>query len=213
MTRLSTAKPQTQLKTIWFDLGNVILPFDFTPAFKRLSRHGTDADEIRAFFKERPWLEAACDTGEVTGHDLYRMLKKHFGWKRLTYAEFRKVWNGIFKENRDVSRLIRDLRRRGFRLILVSNTNKLHFDHIAKTYPVLGEFHHHVLSYEIKTRKPERKMYRHALKVSKARGHEIFYADDRADFTGAASAHGVHVHTFTHASKLKRALKKHGVHS
>ncbi len=205
--------PQTAphpIKTFWFDLGNVILPFDFTPAFKRLSRrHGTPAEDIRAFFKERAWLEAACDTGEVTAHTLYRMLRKHFGWSKLTYAEFKTVWNDIFKENHEVSDLIRRLRRAGYRLILVSNTNKLHFDHIAKRYPVMKEFHHHVLSYKIRTRKPEKKMYRHALKLSRAKKHEIFYADDRSDFTGAAAGHGVHVHTFTRASLLKRALKKH----
>ncbi|MBP9732815.1 MAG: HAD family phosphatase [Candidatus Omnitrophica bacterium] len=210
---MSKILPQTQLRTIWFDLGNVILPFDFGPAFKRLSRHGTEVLAIRRFFKERPWLEAACDTGEVNAMRLYRMLKKHFEWKRLSYLEFGEIWNDIFKENREVSRLIRDLRKRGFRLILVSNTNKLHFDHIAKTYPVMKHFHHHVLSYKIKTRKPERKMFRGALAVSKAKKHEIFYTDDRSDFTDAAAAHGVHVHTFKHASGLKRALKKHGVHA
>lgn len=208
------AKPSKKpIKTFWFDLGNVILPFDFTPAFKRLSRrHGTPAEEIRAFFKERPWLEGACDTGEVTAYALYRMLRKHFSWKRLTYAEFTAAWNDIFRENREVSGLIRRLRQNGYRLILVSNTNKLHFDHIARRYPVMKQFHHHVLSYKLKTRKPEKKMYRHALRVSRAAKHEIFYADDRMDFTDAAAKHGVHVHTFTQASLLKRALKHgHGI--
>ena len=205
--------PQTPLKTIWFDLGNVILPFDFAPAIKRLARHGTDAKKIRQFFTDRPWLEAACDTGEVTARKLYAMLKKHFAWKHLTYAEFCSAWNDIFKENLSVSRLIFTLHRKGYRLVLVSNTNKLHFDHILKTYPVLRAFHHHVLSYKLGTRKPERRMYDYALKVSRAEKREIFYTDDRSDFTGAAAKHGVHVHTFTRADKLKRALQMHGIRS
>lgn len=202
---------QTQLKTFWFDLGNVILPFDFTPAFEKISKHGVPVQDLRDFFKNRPHLEAACDTGEVTAHSLYRMLRKHFSLKRLTYPEFKKIWNDIFKEDRAVSGLIRRLRKSGFRLILVSNTNKLHFDHILETYPVLREFHHHVLSYKLKTRKPEKAIYRHALKLSRADKHQIFYTDDRIDFTTAASGHGVHVHTFTEAAKLKRALKTHGI--
>jgi putative hydrolase of the HAD superfamily len=199
------------LKTFWFDLGNVILPFDFTPAFKRLSRHGAQTEDIRKFFKDRPYLESACDKGTVTAHKLYRMLRKHFGFSKLTYREFQIIWNGIFKENREVSALIRRLRREGYRLILVSNTNKLHFDHIVKTYPVMGEFHHHVLSYKEKTRKPERAIYHKALRLSRAAKHQIFYADDRADFTSAASRHGVHVHTFTHAAGLKASLRQHGI--
>ncbi len=201
----------TPLKTFWFDLGNVILPFDFTPAFKRLSRHGADPKEIRQFFKDRAWLESACDKGSVNALALYRMLRKHFGFSGLTYAEFQKIWNGIFKENREVSGLIRRLRKDGFRLILVSNTNKLHFDHIRKTYPVMGEYHHHVLSYKEKTRKPERGIYQRALRLSRADKHEIFYTDDREDFTSAARRHGVHVHTFTRAAGLKTALRSHGV--
>ena len=202
---------KTQLKTFWFDLGNVILPFDFAPAYERLALHGADPDAIRGFFGERPWLEAACDTGKVPAPALYRMLRKHFSLRTLKYPEFKKIWNDIFEENREVSRLIRALKRQGFRLVLISNTNKLHFDHILRRYPVLREFHHHVLSYRLKTRKPGKKIYDRALRLSRAKKHQIFYTDDRKDFTGAAAGHGVHVHTFTHAARLKRALGRHGI--
>jgi biotin operon repressor BirA-like protein len=58
------------------------------------------------------------------------------------------------------------VRSRGYRLILISNTNRLHYEYIRRTYPILRAFDHVVLSYKLKTRKPEPAIYRAALRLS-----------------------------------------------
>jgi len=202
-----------RIKTFWFDLGNVILPFDFTPAFQRLSQYAAvSPKKVRGFFEERPWLEADCDEGRVHGYALYRLLKKSFDLNGLTYHRFKLIWNDIFAENRQVSSMIRKLRAQGYRMILISNTNKLHFDYLRKEYPILRSFHRHILSYELKTRKPVRRIYHAALKVSRAKASEVFYTDDRREFIQAATQdHGVTSHVFRTARGLKNALRKHGL--
>ena len=208
--RTNGVKP---IKTLWFDLGNVILPFDFNPAFKRLGRIGkTDPQAIRRFFHKRPWLEADCDEGRIHGLGLYRLLRKSFNLNALPYGQFKHIWNDIFEENHEVSSIIRNLKRGGYRLVLISNTNKLHFDYLRVSYPIINAFHRHILSFRIKRRKPHRKIYQIALKTSYAKPEEIFYTDDREELTQAASEnHGVHSHTFRSAKGLKKALLSRGV--
>jgi len=108
------------------------------------------------------------------------------------------VWNGIFTPNADMIALVRRLRRhkKGYRLVLISNTNAMHYDHLRKRYAVLGLFDRHVLSFREKRRKPDEKIYRTAIRACRARPEEIFYIDDRADLTGAAAEIGLRTHTF-----------------
>ncbi len=207
------SKPQKKIKTLWFDLGNVVLFFDFGPAYRKLRRHtGLRAETIRRYFHARPRLEASLDEGRVNARSLYRRLRKDLGLLDLSFGRFKEVWNDIFWENRAVIRLLGRLKRRGYRLILISNTNRLHYDHIRRRYPVLKLFHRQVLSFRVGARKPERRIYRLALKHSRARPDEIFYTDDREELTTVAfSNHGVHTHTFRSAPSLIRALRKLGV--
>lgn len=201
------------IKTFWFDLGNVILPFDFTPAYSSLSDlSGIPAGEFESFFKRHPELEALLDEGKVSGADLYSMLKDELKMSGVSFDQFKRIWNDIFTENTSVSDLIRWLKKNHRQLILISNTNLLHFDHIRKTYPVISEFDHLVLSYELRTRKPEKEIYHHALELSDAEPDQILYVDDRADLTSAAASHGVHTHTFLLYENLHKHLSELKVH-
>lgn len=197
------------IKTFWFDLGNVILPFNFSPAYKRLSNaSGIKVAEYKKFFRDRPELESQLDEGYVTGVDLYRLLKKELGMAGVSFSEFKHIWNDIFRENKAVANLIYRLKKDGAQLILISNTNRLHFLHIKKTYPVISQFDKLILSYELQIRKPKKKIYHRALSLSRALPHEILYIDDRSDLTDAAGTHGVHTHTFRTFNELRTNLKR-----
>ncbi len=208
-------RTKKRIKTLWFDLGNVILDFDFTPAYKKLARHTPlDAAAIRKYFQTHPYLEAHLDEGKVNARTLYAQVCRDLRVKGLSFSRFSEMWSDIFSLNKSVAALVRDLRKSGYRLILISNTNRLHYDYIVKRYPVVRHFHHAVLSYRVRTRKPKPEIYRHALRLSGgAKPAEIFYTDDRRDLTDAAGAnHGVHAHTFRSARALVAALKRLGVH-
>lgn len=202
------------IKTIWFDLGNVILDFDFTPAYRKLTRYtGRTFAEIQAYFHNDPALEHDLDVGKVPGLALFRRLVRDLDIRGLTFAEFRDIWNKIFEPNPDMVRLLGRLSRNGYRLVLISNTNHLHYTHIVKRYPFLRKyFHRHILSYKLKVRKPKPGIYQRAIAVSRAACCEIFYTDDRSEMTAAAGKnHGVVCHTFRGFKGLVRELVRAGV--
>ncbi len=198
------------IKAVLFDLGKVLIHFDFTPAFKRLSKRCRKTPaEVRDFFSNSE-LEVLYDGGKITSHKFYREVKRGLDLS-MNYAEFRDLWNGIFKPVPGMAALVHrvGLRRR---LVLVSNTNAMHFAHVKKRYPVLKKFHRHVLSYKERVRKPDERIYRTALKACAAKAHEVIYIDDREDLTSAAKELGFHVHTFRNdRPELEKLLRRHGV--
>ena len=187
-------KTRRKIKAVLFDLGKVILHFDFTPAFRRLSKKtGLEPGKIGDFFN-RSGLEVLYDGGKISSRQFHSQVKKGLGHD-LDFDEFRAIWNRIFRPNREIVSLIRKLKPRT-RLVLVSNTNPMHFEYILKRYPVMGYFDKHVLSYKEKIRKPDERIYRTAMQACQARADEIFYIDDRDDLTEAARHLGFNTFTY-----------------
>lgn len=197
-------KQGKKFKAVLFDLGKVILHFDFTPAFKRLSSAtGLSRAQIENFFN-KSGLEVLYDGGKITSKKFHMEIKKGLGHS-LGFEEFKGIWNRIFKPNPEMLSLIRKLKPR-YRLILVSNTNRMHFEYLLKRYPILRHFDEHVLSYKENVRKPDERIYRKAMRACLAKPHEIFYIDDRQDLTEAARQLGFH--TFTYKNNLRELIQR-----
>lgn len=202
---------KTRIKAVLFDLGKVILDFDFTPAFKRFSREtGLDERDIRDFFAHSG-LEVLYDGGKISSAEFHRLVKQALRHE-LAPAGFRRIWNDIFTPNHDIIRLIGRLKGLRYRLVLVSNTNAMHYEHIRKRYAVLGHFDRHVLSFKEKRRKPDEKIYRTAARACRAKPSEILYIDDRSDLTEAARELGFHVFTYKkNTAELVRKMEGLGI--
>ncbi len=195
----------TNIKAILFDLGKVILDFDFSPAFKTLSKaSGRPPKEVRAFFMESG-LEVLYDGGKITSKSFCDEVKKSLGHS-LSEIQFRRCWNEIFTPNQKTIRLIKKLAKK-YRLVLISNTNEMHYEYIRRKYTVLSYFDAVVLSFKEKRRKPDAAIYRKAIRECAAKPHEIFYIDDRSDLAAAAAELGMHSFTFkNNHDELRRRM-------
>ncbi len=202
--------PSKKIKALLFDLGKVILDFDFEPAFERLAKHcPLRRAEIRAYFL-RSGLEVLYDGGRLSSLEFHRQVKKGLD-HRLDFKRFKKIWNEIFTPNPEVADIIRSARQ-AYRLVLISNTNAMHFDYIRMKYPLLNYFDRFVLSYKEKTRKPDPKIYKKAIRACRARPEEILYIDDREDLIEAAAALGLHTFTFKrNPAELRKKMTALGI--
>ncbi len=197
-------KEKNKIKAVLFDLGKVILDFDFKLAFRRLSKKCPHApSEIESYFL-KSGLEVLYDGGKISSAEFYRIVKKALKHS-LGYQEFKKIWNGVFTLNQKNADLVRKLKSR-YRLVLISNTNAMHYDYIRNKYSVLGYFDSLILSYREKVRKPDERIYRKAIQACRAAPREILYIDDRPDLTEAAGTLGFH--TFTFRDNHKELLQK-----
>ncbi len=183
-----------KIKAILFDLGKVLLFFNFDPAFKRLAKHaGVTAKDIENYFIQSG-IEVLYDGGKITSYRFYSKIKKALGL-RLTFRQFERIWNDIFTPNRPMIRLLEKLSGR-YRTVLISNTNAMHYTHVKKKYAFMKNFDRHILSYQERSRKPDDRIYNIASKACRAKPHEIFYIDDRHDLTDAARELGFNVFTY-----------------
>ncbi len=206
-----SSKPRPRPKAVLFDLGKVILHFNFEPAFARLARRTALSEKDIEDFFVSSGLEVLYDGGKISSRRFYGEVRKGLRL-RMDYRSFRSAWNRIFTPNLPVIRLVRRLKARGLRLVLVSNTNAMHYAYIRSRYRILRSLDRHVLSFRERTRKPDARIYRTAARACGARPSDIFYIDDREDLTSAARELGFRVFTYKkNTPELERALRREGL--
>jgi HAD superfamily hydrolase (TIGR01509 family) len=197
------------IKTILFDLGNVIIPFDVKLAYARMSeRCGCPAEEVAARIRGTE-LVGPFEKGEIETEPFVRELSAALELD-LTHQEFCDWWNGVFLPDPLVPEaLLADLRSR-HRLLALSNTNSIHFAKLKEAYPLLRHFDGYVLSYEVGAAKPEAKIFREAIAQAQCDPEGCFFTDDLMVNVEAARAHGMDAVQFLSADQLQRELRARG---
>jgi len=198
------------IKTILFDLGNVVIPFDFKRAYARMAQLCACPMEevparIRATGLVRPF-----ERGEIAAEPFVRQLCSALGLN-VTYDEFCGWWSSVFlPETLVPEALLADLASR-HRLLTLSNTNAIHFAMLKQTYPLLRHFHANVLSYEVGAAKPEAKIYEAAIARAGCSAGECFFTDDLLLNIEAARQHGMDAVQFLSAGQIEEELRARGV--
>ena len=150
------------IRAVIFDLGRVIVPFDYHRGYSRLEALcGIPAAEIPGRIS-LTGLVQRLETGGIEPREFVDQLSRHLNLN-TSYESFCDVWSSIFLPDT----LIPEEMLRGiagnYRLVLLSNTNAIHFDMIRANYPLLRHFHSYVLSYEVGAMKPSPRIYEEAI--------------------------------------------------
>jgi putative hydrolase of the HAD superfamily len=198
------------IEAIFFDLGNVIIPFNVDLAYARMAElcvcsKDEVAARIRATGLVRPF-----EKGEIAAEPFFRELSAALRLK-INYGEFCDWWNCVFEPEPLVPEaLLEDLRRR-YRLLALSNTNPIHFAMLKEAYPLLGHFDDFVLSYQVGAAKPEAKIYHEAMARAQRKPEACFFTDDLAVNVTAARELGMDAVQFLSAEQLERELRARGL--
>ncbi|MCM8763672.1 MAG: HAD family phosphatase [Candidatus Omnitrophica bacterium] len=200
-----------KIKTIIFDLGNVLIRFSHSIAAKKLTQYSPYShEEIHNLIFDSN-IVSRYETGKIKTKDFFFRLKKLLKLN-IGYLELRRIWNEIFFANPPVELIVKKLKGR-YRLILLSNINYSHFAYIKEKFPVVGEFDRIILSYRVGFRKPHPLIYKKAIEVSNCLPGEILYIDDRVDLVSAALVLGINALCFRTVGELKKAMGRLGVNS
>ena len=198
------------IKTVIFDLGKVLIPFDFSRGYRAMEQF---CDYPAA---EIPKRIAATDlvhrfeTGLVEPRDFVEQLSRLLDL-RATYEQFCEIWSSIFLPDTLVPEsLLAGIGER-YRLLVLSNTNAIHFDMVRQSYPMLRHFDDLVLSYEVKAMKPSPAIYREAIARAQCRPEECFYTDDIPAYVEGARREGIDAVQFESCTKLERDLAARGI--
>ena len=198
------------IKTVIFDLGNVLIPFDFARGYRAMEPY---CDHKAA---EIPKRIAATDlvhrfeTGLVEPRDFVEQLTRLLGL-RIDYDQFCEIWSSIFLPESHIPESMLEHISAHHRMLVLSNTNAIHFDMVRQNYPWLRHFDHLVLSYEVKAMKPAPAIYQVAIEHSGCRPEECFFTDDIAAYVEGARKEGIDAVQFQSCAQLQGELSARGI--
>ncbi len=189
------------IKTIIFDLGRVIVNIDKTKRMKELAGKGDKAAEfIEGYLGDFSPIVKEFGKGRITPRQFYEKVSRELNLK-ISFNEFKDLWCNIFTLNDEVADLIRRLKK-GYRLVLLSNVDKWHWEHIKRKYKIMDIFDDYALSYKLGCMKPNPKIYLDAIRKSKAMPWDCMYFDDIARFIYVARLFGIRAFQYTKVEKL-----------
>ena len=196
-------------KTVIFDLGRVLVHFDFKRGYRALE--GLCPHEAAAIPKllAGTGLVEQFETGLVEPRDFVAEISRVLDLN-VDYKRFCEIWSSIFTDTLLPESMLEGLKAR-YRLLLLSNTNAIHFAMIRRNYPLLRHFDDLILSYEVKAMKPQPAIYRAAIERARCEPGECFYTDDIAEYVAGAQAMGIDAVQFEGAERLTEEMKMRGI--
>ena len=176
-------------KVVVFDLGKVLVDFDYGLAAHRLAENSTaSAAEVRAVIDQTPLL-FRYEEGQMTTQEFFTEVKARIGF-RGGFEEFAAPFGDIFTELPEMTALHAELRAGGVPTFILSNTNDIAISHIRHRFPFFTNFDGYVLSYECAALKPHARIYEITEERTGCRGGEILFLDDKPENVEAAVPRG-----------------------
>lgn len=172
-----------------FDLGKVLVDFDYSIAARKIAaRCSKSPGNLHSFLGSSPLL-GEYESGLLNREGFFYAIRDHIGYTG-DLAEFGAHFADIFAEIAPMTQLHTDLRQRGFKTYVFSNTNDLAIEHVRRNFPFFQNFDGYIFSYEVGAMKPQPKIYEAMETMSGKRGADLIYIDDRLENIVAGKERG-----------------------
>ncbi|HSP87641.1 MAG TPA: HAD family phosphatase [Ignavibacteriaceae bacterium] len=195
---------------IVFDLGNVLIPFDYMIAFNKLEKIEIGLGQrFLDQYKENYDFHRKFESGQVSEDEFLTTLSGFINNKvdRKTLID---AYSKIFVVNEDVAALLPELKKK-YRLVLLSNTNIVHQKYGWKDYSFLNNFEKLILSHEVGACKPDAKIYRAVETYTQLPSEEHIFIDDIFEYGEGAKKLGWDAIQFKNYNQLVNELNKRDI--
>jgi putative hydrolase of the HAD superfamily len=194
-------------EAIVFDLGKVLVDFDYGIAARRIAdRSNLPLEEVRACIEHSPLL-VRYETGRIDSEQFYEEVKNGTGFDG-TFEEFSRLFADIFWPIDPMVQLHASLRWKNLPTYIFSNTNDLAVSHIGRNFPFFSLFTDYILSYEHGAMKPDARLYEVVEATTGHQGDHILYLDDRPENIEAGRQRGWQVILQETPEKTLAAMRK-----
>ena len=191
-------------KVLIFDLGGVLIDLYVERSFSALLAMGVDAPLLT----ERNCLMNSAmmkyDRGDIPTEMMFGYIASQLpdavreGWGDALDARLHEVWNMMLGEYAPYKfHRLRELRERGYRVVMLSNTNDGHWGELEHRFeatmgePLSNFFDAFYLSYRMHRRKPEKEIFLELLAAEGVDAADCLFFDDSAENCEAARSVGI----------------------
>lgn len=175
-----------------FDLGNVIVDIDFN----RVLGAWSDFSRVPLATLKQNFAMGETfhqhERGEISDEAFAERFCQEMGLS-LSYEQFSHGWQAVFVAVRpEVIDIMHKLREQGHRVVVLSNTNRLHTTFWPEEYPEVKAAADKIyLSQEMGMRKPEARIYQAVLQAEGFTAADAVFFDDNADNIEGANQLGI----------------------
>jgi HAD superfamily hydrolase (TIGR01509 family) len=197
----------SQIKTVLFDLGNVIAYIDFGAFWRDL---GFRPEEMAPFTEGYTTFTQQYETGLISTekylNELRAVFNQQFTTERLAQA-FSCIIRNPVEGMVDIIQKVTQTHQTA----LVSNTNEIHFSNSQKKIPALHILPKHYLSYQLRVMKPARGFFDAIIKDQGIFPSKMLFIDDLLENVKAAKYAGLQAIRFEGVEQLETQLKTLGI--
>jgi putative hydrolase of the HAD superfamily len=200
----------TDIKAIVFDLGNVLIPFDYNIIINKLDliEEGL-GKRFYNLYQINYHLHRAYEKSAITTEEfLSNML--NFTEHKIDSETFCKIYSEIFTINEALTRLL-PVFKQNYKLILLSNTNYIHQQYGYKHYKFFEHFDKLFLSHEVKAVKPEPEIYKAVMSYTNLKPNEHLFIDDVQEYIDGAKNMGWNAIRFVSNFRLEKELANYNI--
>ena len=155
------ADDRMKISAVCFDLGKVLLHFDWQVMLRSLAEKSSLSDEEMGKILAADPLVMSYEVGGISSAKFFAHLKKTLHY-RGTAKELRTCFAEIFPPMADHIALAAALAPH-YPLAIISNTNEAHIVHAEASYSFFSLFPVRIYSHQVRTAKPQPEIYRAAL--------------------------------------------------
>jgi FMN phosphatase YigB (HAD superfamily) len=175
------------IEAILFDIGNVLLSFDYKRAVKALAAHAT----VSTFEVEEALdtLHGHHETGQLAMRGYFDEMVRRTGYTQPEEV-FNEGFSDIFVANEPMWEFVRPLFGK-IPVYLFSNTSERHERWFFEKYPEFAKFDGGFYSWRLGAMKPDPEFYRKALEQLPFAPERVAYFDDLRPNILAGEAFGL----------------------
>ena len=191
---------------IVFDLGNVLLPFNYDSVTQKFNKIKPGlGDKFKKLYAENYDIHRKFERGDIFVEDFLTIM---MDWLegRVFGKEFCKIFSDIFTVNQELVKLLPVLKKK-YKLVLLSNTNYIHKKYGYGHQEFLNHFDKLFLSHEVRAIKPEKEIYKAVEKYTGKPSGEHLFIDDIKEYVDGAKKCGWDAIQFIENDQLIKALE------
>jgi putative hydrolase of the HAD superfamily len=191
------------IKGIIFDFDGVVYLEKPRFGFVLSEKFNIPYENILPFFENEL---AECQLGDK---DLKVELRKYIEKWRIesTPEKLMKMWFENGEINKEVVENIKRLKKNGIVCLLTTSNEKYRFEYLVKKYNLEKLFDKLMPSYNIKARKPDKKVYEFIFNLYEFKPSEYLYFDDSAKNIDIGKSLGINSYVFEDNRKFRKVLE------
>ncbi len=150
---------KSKYSVIVFDLGNVLLNFDYQRVIDGFERVESGIGfKFADYYRQNYDVHRKFERGDYSAKQFTEIMLRLLDDK-VGEEQFYRIYSEIFTPNNELVDVLPVLKEH-YKLVIMSNTNSIHYQYGWKDFDFIKHFDKMILSYQVGAVKPENGIYR-----------------------------------------------------